>query len=80
MAIPNRTTITCPTCAATEDVIVVDTSVGPGGRNSPTPVYSMAKRPLWTVTRHDGNTYVSCTSCGEAEFTTLAKLASNRTW
>ena len=77
MAIPNRTTITCPACGASEAVIIADTSVGPAGRTSETPVYSLLKSPLWTQTRRDGDTYLTCTTCGAADFTTLAELAAD---
>ncbi|MDU8926146.1 hypothetical protein RXV86_01985 [Alisedimentitalea sp. MJ-SS2] len=80
MAIPVRATITCPNCGASEDVTFADTSVGPHGRTSKTPVYSMADTPRWPKTRRDEDgksvTYLSCASCGEAEFTTLSQLAS----
>jgi len=75
MAIPNRTTITCPACGTSEDVTIADSSIGPGGRVSDTPIYSMFNGPLWTQTRREGATYLSCTTCGEADFITLAKQA-----
>ena len=80
MAIPNRTTITCPACGASEDVTIGDSSIGPRGRVSDTPVYTLFTRPLWTQTKRDGDTFLSCTTCGEAEFTTLATLAQKKTW
>lgn len=80
MAIPNRTTITCPACGASEAVIVADTSVGPQGRVSRTPVYCLRASALWTQTDRDGETWLSCTTCGAADFTTLAKAARRRGW
>ncbi len=77
MAIPNRTTITCPACGTAEDVVIADTSVGPQGRTSDTPVYSLLNRPLWTQTNRDGETFLSCTTCGEQEFTTLKDRATS---
>jgi len=78
MAIPHRTTILCPTCGASEDVTIGDTSIGPHGRVSETPIYVLFKSPLWTQTKRDGETYLSCTTCGAAEFITLAKQARRR--
>lgn len=78
MAIPNRTTITCPACGTSENVIIVDCSVGPRGRVSQSPIYMLHTGPLWTQTDRDGETYLSCTTCGEAEFITLAKQARIR--
>ena len=75
MAIPIRTTITCPMCNTTEDVTFGDASVGPGGRISETPIYSMFKNELWPQTKRDGETYLSCATCGAVEFATLAQLA-----
>lgn len=76
MAIPNRTTIICPTCGASEDVTIGDSSVGPRGRISDTPIYSMFTTPLWTQTKRDGETFLSCTTCGMAEFITLTQQAT----
>ena len=75
MAIPIRTTITCPACAASQSVTIGDSSVGPSGRISATPLYSLAPSPLWTQSRRDGDIYLSCATCGAKEFTTLAQLA-----
>jgi len=75
MAIPNRTTITCPNCGTSEDVIIGDSSIGPGGRVCDTPIYTLLTRPLWDQTKRDGETWLSCTTCGTAEFITLAKQA-----
>ncbi len=80
MAIPNRTTITCPKCGTSEKTIIADSSVGPGGRVSDTPIYSMFGGDLWEVTRVEGEPYVSCKTCGETEFATLADLAKRRIW
>ena len=78
MAIPIRTTIACPACGLSEDVIIADTSVGPQGRTSDTPVYALLRNPLWDQTRRDGETWLSCTTCGAAEFITLADQAGAR--
>jgi len=78
MAIPIRTTITCPECGMSEDVTIGDSSVGPGGRVSDTPIYGLLPRPLWGQTRRDGETWLSCTSCGAAEFITLSGQAGKR--
>ncbi|MEM7598035.1 MAG: hypothetical protein AAF382_10095 [Pseudomonadota bacterium] len=75
MAIPNRVTIACPACAATQDVTIADSSVGPRGRVSKTPIYSMAPSPLWTRSRRDGEVYLSCNTCGAQNFTTLSIAA-----
>ena len=75
MAIPIRTTITCPACGTSEDVTMGDTSIGPAGRVSDSPIYVLFKSPLWTQTHREGQTFLSCTSCGEAEFATLAQIA-----
>lgn len=79
MAIPNRTTITCPNCGTSQDVIIGDSSVGPHGRVSDTPIYTLLGHDEWDQTRRDGDTYISCTNCGNSDFTTLAELASKRT-
>lgn len=78
MAIPNRTTITCPTCGMSEDVTIADTSVGPRGRISDRPIYSMFTKPLWIQTKREGETYISCATCGAAEFITLAQQAKRQ--
>jgi hypothetical protein len=79
MAIPIRVTITCPDCGVSEDVTFADTSVGPHGRTSDTPVYSMFSHDLWPQSdRTIGGvttTYLSCASCGAKDFTTLPQLA-----
>ena len=75
MAIPIRTTITCPTCATSEDVTFGDVSIGPRGRTSEAPRYSMFTNPLWDQIKRGGDTYLTCTTCGEVEFTTLARIA-----
>lgn len=75
MAIPNRTTITCPTCGTSEDKTIADSSIGPRGRVSDTPIYSMFGGNLWDVTRRDGTAHISCKTCGEEEFSTLAEQA-----
>ncbi len=75
MAIPIRTTIACPDCGTAEDVIIADTSVGPAGRVSDAPILSLAPRPLWSQTRRDGDTWLSCLTCGAAEFITLVAQA-----
>lgn len=78
MAIPNRTTITCPSCGLSEDVTIGDSSIGPGGRVSDTPIYSMFTNPLWSQTRRGGETYLTCTTCGEGDFITLADQAKRK--
>ena len=75
MAIPNRTTIICPECETSENVTIGDSSIGPRGRISDTPIYSLFTSSLWTQTKRDGETYLTCTTCGAAEFITLAKQA-----
>lgn len=75
MAIPNRTTITCPLCGMAEDVVIADSSVGPRGRVSDTPIYTMTLKALWSQTKREGQTYLTCASCGAAEFITLAEQA-----
>ncbi len=75
MAIPNRTSITCPACGAHEDVVIADTSVGPQGRTSDTSSYMMFNSPRWTQTRRAGETYLSCVTCGQKDIATLTKLA-----
>ena len=77
MAIPIRTAITCPACGTSEDVTLGDTSVGPAGRVSDAPIYVMLANPLWSQTDRDGESYLSCTTCGEAEFATVAQIAQN---
>ena len=52
-----------------------DTSIGPAGRVSDSPIYVLFKSPLWTQTHREGQTFLSCTTCGEAEFATLAQIA-----
>jgi hypothetical protein len=76
MAIPIRVNITCPQCDTSESETFADTSVGPQGRTSEAPVYSMFNNPLWDQTRRDGDTYLSCTTCGAADFITLRALAA----
>ena len=78
MAIPNRTTITCPQCGMAEDVTIADSSIGPRGQISDTPIYSMLTRANWPQTKRDGQTYISCATCGASEFITLAKQAKKR--
>ena len=78
MAIPLRTTIVCPHCNTSENVTIGDTSIGPRGRVSETPIYVLFKSPLWTQTKRDGDTYLSCTTCGAPEFITLAQQAKRR--
>lgn len=73
MAIPNRTTVTCPNCGTSEDVVIADTSEGPQGRVSETPVYVLLDSPLWSQTDRDGETHISCTTCGEPDFVTPAE-------
>ena len=75
MAIPNRTTIVCPVCGAHSDVTIGDSSIGPRGRVSDTPIYSLFSNPKWAQTKRDGETYLSCVTCGEKEFITLAQQA-----
>ena len=79
MAIPIRVTITCPNCGVSEDVTFADTSIGPAGRVSDSPIYSMFQNDLWpqTKVKENGNkiTYISCASCKESNFTTLQDLA-----
>ena len=79
MAIPIRTTITCPACGTSENVTFGDTSVGPAGRVSDAPIYVMLANPLWTQTDRDGQTLLSCATCGKAEFATLAGIAHRPT-
>lgn len=76
MAIPNRTTITCPNCGTSEAKTIGDSSVGPRGRVSDTPIYSLFGGDLWEVTRDGDEPRVSCKTCGEANFATLTELVN----
>jgi hypothetical protein len=78
MAIPVRVTITCPNCGTSEIETYGDVSVGPQDRTSEQPRYTMFANPLWNQTHRDGETYLSCTTCGELEFDTLSNLAQHR--
>ena len=78
MAIPVRVTITCPSCGTSENETYGDVSVGPRGRTSSLPRYTMFKNSLWDQTHRDGETYLTCTTCGEVEFDTLSNLAAHR--
>lgn len=75
MAIPIRTTIACPSCGTSEDVIIGDSSVGPAGRVSETPIYSLLGSPLWAQSDRDGETYLTCTTCGNEDFITVKEQA-----
>ena len=74
MAIPIRTMITCPECGASQDVTVADTSVGPRGPVSDTPIYTLLRHKNWPQTRRDGEAWISCAACGAAEFMTVRDL------
>ncbi len=82
MAIPVRVTITCPNCGVSEDVTFGDTSVGPAGRTSETPIYMMFAHDLWpqSTVEESGQkiSYISCASCGEKNFASLPELARRR--
>lgn len=73
MAIPNRTVITCPNCGLSEAVIVGDSSVGPGGRISDTPLYSLAGARNWTASGRTPQDTISCKACGHKDFITLGE-------
>lgn len=78
MAIPIRVTITCPACKTSEGVLFADTSVGPHGRTSQAPTYCMFRNDLWSQSRRDTETHLTCTTCGEVDFTTLTALAATQ--
>ena len=78
MAIPIHTTLTCPACGASEDITLGDTSIGPRGRTSDTPVYAFLRNDNWPVTRRDGEDWISCAACGAADITTVNDLGRNR--
>lgn len=76
MAIPHHASLTCPACGTAEDVVIADTSVGPQSTTGKEPSNMMFNSPLWTQTNRDGETYISCTTCGQQDITTLTKLAA----
>lgn len=81
MAIPNRRILSCPSCSASEEIIIGDSSVGPGGRVSDTPVYGFFGGDMWTTEHRDDEIYISCNSCGAKDFTTVAQVVKNsRRW
>lgn len=75
MAIPHRTTITCPACGASGATTIADTSIGPRSNERPRtgPRYSMFGGDLWEVSRTGAEPAISCLSCGERDFITLAQ-------
>ena len=79
MAIPIRATVTCPHCGASAEVIIADTSVGPKGRVSRTPIYSMLAHPDWPQTREaqGGATrvWLGCGACGADRIATVEEVA-----
>ncbi len=78
MAIPIRTTITCPACGTSEDITMGDTSIGPQGRVSDAPIYAFLRHALWPTSHRDGEQWISCAICGEQDFITVAKQARIR--
>lgn len=79
MAIPHRVTITCPSCGVSEALVIANTSVGPHVRVREQASFALLRNPLWCQTVRDSETFLSCTTCGTAEFTTpLRALADMR--
>lgn len=81
MAIPIRRSLTCPSCGATEDVTIADTSVGPAQRHGTprgAPSYSLLPLDNWPQTRRDGEVWISCAACGGPAFITLRDLATGK--
>ena len=79
MAIPIPSVIVCPQCGASENVTLGDTSVGPAQRRGAprgAPSYSLIGVKSFDKSRRDGETWLSCQSCGTAEFMTVAELGA----
>jgi len=76
MAIPIRLTLTCPYCETSDEPGIADVSVGPATRTQPPgkPRYVMLGSPLWDQTVRNGETFISCVTCGAREFTSLNDL------
>ncbi|MDQ2094715.1 hypothetical protein [Rhodalgimonas zhirmunskyi] len=79
MAIPIRVTVTCPECGASEQVTIADSSIGPRGRVSATPIYAMPSRPAWPKSREEREgetiTWLGCAACGAEKIMTVDELA-----
>ncbi len=79
MAIPIRTSVTCPVCGASERIVIADTSVGWQGRVSETPIYSLGHMAGWPQTRKrigdEVRTWLACAACGTQEIASVEDLA-----
>ena len=78
MAIPIRTTITCPACGTSENTTFGDSSIGPKGRVSDTPIYSLLPKENWSVSGTGPEDTISCRCCGTRDFITLRDQARIR--
>lgn len=78
MAIPIRTTITCPACGASEPATFGDISIGPHGRTSDAPIYSGLPTDKWSYSGTGPDDTITCKSCGNADFITLLDQARRR--